>query len=376
MFYEMLGVAAILLAIIKIGEHLIFKTEGGIHLNLFTDGVALAATVFLVDRFYRYRDKSSLQNRLVGEAGSRSHDVAISAVEWMEREGWLRGEDGLLRGANLREARLQDVSMEGANLEGAILEAADLRNAKLNEANLNGTNLFRANLQGASLQEANLRGAKLSWANLSHANLDEAHLENAELSLTNMRNANLNKADFEEAFLLEADLSGAHVVGISFRGANLRHAKLKEANWLKLANFEDVELPFVDLSEADLSDAKMQRASLYCADLRCAKLSGTDLEGADLQGAYLQDARFRFRDIEFTVASSATMPHDDVIADKIEKEVFIATNFRGVTLPDATLFPDEIEKYDLLRFVYPAHEQFAETLEIIKEIRKSANLDD
>ena len=39
----------------------------------------------------------------------------------MDREGWLTGEDGLLKGANLREARLKDARMEGANLEGAEL---------------------------------------------------------------------------------------------------------------------------------------------------------------------------------------------------------------------------------------------------------------
>lgn len=341
----------------------------------FEVSVGAGVTIVFIDRFNAHRERESLKRRLIREAGSRSHDVAISAFEWMDREGWLRGEDGLLKGANLREARLWDARMDGANLEGADLEAADLRNAKLIEANLNRTNLFRANLEGASLRKANLQEAKLSWANLNQANLDGAHLQNAELSQTDMRSANLNKADFEAAFMLGAELSDAHVVGTSFRGANLLHAKVKEANWPKFANFEDAKLSFIDLRNVDLDSAKMKGANLYCADLRNAKLQGTDLECADLQGAYLQEAQIRYRDIEFTVSSSVTMPHDDATTDAIEKEVFIATNFRGAILPDGTLFSDEMENYELMRFVYPMDERFAETLEAIKTIRKKAYLD-
>ena len=69
-------------------------------------------TILFIDRLNAYRNRKDLQRRLIREAGSRSHDVAISAVEWMDREGWLTGEDGLLKGANLREARLKDARMD------------------------------------------------------------------------------------------------------------------------------------------------------------------------------------------------------------------------------------------------------------------------
>ncbi len=65
-------------------------------------------TIFFIDRLNTHRAEESLKHRLIREAGSRSLDVAISAVEWMDREGWLTGEDGLLKGADLREARLQE----------------------------------------------------------------------------------------------------------------------------------------------------------------------------------------------------------------------------------------------------------------------------
>ena len=72
-------------------------------LNLSTEILGVIAstgvTLFFLDKLNQRRDRENLKRRLIGEARSRSHDIAISAVEWMDREGWLRGEDGLLKGA-------------------------------------------------------------------------------------------------------------------------------------------------------------------------------------------------------------------------------------------------------------------------------------
>ena len=60
----------------------------------------------------------------------------------MDREGWLRGEDGLLKGANLREARLQDARLDGANLEELQVQTCVLIVRQ-------EQGLFMSNLQGA-----------------------------------------------------------------------------------------------------------------------------------------------------------------------------------------------------------------------------------
>ena len=60
--------------------------------------VGAGVTIFFIDRLNAHRERESLKRRLIREAGSRSQDIAISAVEWMDREGWLRGEDGSFEG--------------------------------------------------------------------------------------------------------------------------------------------------------------------------------------------------------------------------------------------------------------------------------------
>ncbi len=88
--------------------------------------------------------QESLKHRLIREAGSRSNDIVISALEWLDREGWLTGEYGLLNGADLREARSQDASLDEANLQNAKLSKTNSRSAILKEAKFLETNLQNA----------------------------------------------------------------------------------------------------------------------------------------------------------------------------------------------------------------------------------------
>ena len=101
---------AIVLLVAKGVQEVFLDTLRDFQLNLSTELLGVVAgtgfSALVIDRIYAYRNWKDLQRRLIREAGSRSHDIAISAVEWMDREGWLRGENGLLKGANLREARL------------------------------------------------------------------------------------------------------------------------------------------------------------------------------------------------------------------------------------------------------------------------------
>ena len=333
----------------------------------FEVSVGAGVTILFIDRFNAHRQRESLKQRLIREAGSRSHDVAISAVEWMDREGWLRGEDGLLKGANLREARLHEARLDGANLEGADLEAAYLGNAKLIETNLNRTNLFRADLKGASLREAKLQEAELSWAGLNHAKLDGAFLQNAKLSHTNMKSADLNKANFETAFMLQAILSDASVVEASFKGANLLHAKLKDAFYLKSASLEGATLCFVDLRGVDLGGCNMESANLQTADLRDAVLDGANLRGANLYGVRLEGISYSFEDI--TCTGTVHEHPDGPVIERTEHH-YPRTEWLGAILPDGTKFCEGMDEAEIRKFVDPTDSRFDEAFEAVMAIRK------
>jgi len=365
-FYEMLGAAAILLVFIKIGEHIIFETENGFHLNLFTDGVALAATIFMVDRFYRYRDKSSLQNRLVGEASSRSHDIAISAVEWMEREGWLRGEDGLLKGANLREARLWDARMDGANLEGAILDRAVLCKAKLKCADLRSACLKFAKLHDTKLNKADLQNAKCHGVELPDARLDGACLEDADLSYACLEGASLQGASFRGTDLHKAKLKGAILWDADFYDADLRFTELREAEYHKEASWEDAIFRCTDLNGVDFSDTNMKGADLECADLQDADLSGTNLQNTNLMGALLKGVQFRIFDGMKYAYAGDTPPDFNELPDE---DISHKTNWLGATLPDGTVFTTEMDYKDILRFTSPSDMRFPATLARVEAYR-------
>ena len=332
----------------------------------FEVSVGAGVAVLFIDRFNAHRAQENLKQRLVREAGSRSHDVAISAVEWMDRERWLRGEDGLLKGANLRKARLSEARMDGANLMGTELEAADLRNTTLAGANLTLANLFRADLASAFMRTANLQDAEISWANLSHAHLDSANLRNAKLSQSRLLSTNLNEADFEDAFMLDADFGDASVVGTSFKGANLMHAKLKDAFYLKSACLEGATLCFVDLRGVDLSGCNMEGADFQIADLRDATFDGADLRGANLYGARLEGIRYRFEDFVIK-GTKHEYPSGPVI--ETTEQRFPKTDWLGATLPDGTVFVEGMDFSDIHRFVDPREGRFKESLEAVMTIR-------
>lgn len=162
----------------------------------FLDGIwpetlGILVTVFLIDRLNRQRDAQQrtrdLQERLVREAHSTVNDVAMQAINELRERGWLAGEGGLLKGADLRranlqgvefhEANLQRVNFEGANLQGVELRVANLEEAILDRTNLSGAHLWGAKLQGAYLIEVSLYGADLSEANLQGTVLEETKFD-------------------------------------------------------------------------------------------------------------------------------------------------------------------------------------------------------
>ena len=242
-------------------------------LNLSTEILGVIAstgvTLFFLDKLNQRRDRENLKRRLIGEAGSRSNDIAISAVEWMRRERWLKGADGLLQGANLIEANLQDAHLGGANLIKAELGVADLRKANMWNANLRNANLSGAKLRGTSLlmadlQEADLRSAQMQESNLMQANLEEADLRSADLQKASLRlanlqhvklcEANLEDARFDGAFMREAD-----IIGVDFSGAIMPDGKLAYESGSDVRKFTDPTHP--EFSKA-IEDVKRVRREL------------------------------------------------------------------------------------------------------------------
>ena len=108
---------ALLVATKKLQDHFENKLLD-FQLNVSTEVLGVVAgagiSALVIDRVYAYRNRKDLQRRLIREAGSLSHDVAISAVEWLDREWWLTGAEGLLKGAILRDARLQEARLDAS----------------------------------------------------------------------------------------------------------------------------------------------------------------------------------------------------------------------------------------------------------------------
>lgn len=193
-FYELLGGTMFLMFGIAIGALWFGSMNQDYHMNLFTEGIGIAATVFIINRWYASRDRERLKRRLIREAGSYSNDIAMNAVEQLGIEGWLTGNDGALRKAHLEEASLQKAKLNFAKLQEAVLDKAKLHNADLNFANLQGASLNGADLHKADLLAVNLQGSFLMAASLKGADLRKADLQEAYLFRTNLLGSLLQDA--------------------------------------------------------------------------------------------------------------------------------------------------------------------------------------
>jgi len=347
LFYELLGGAVVLIICILIGTARFGGENQDYWMNLFTEGMGIAATVFIINRWYAHRNQEKLKRRLVREAGSPSNDIALLAVGWLHDEGWLTGDRGVLQGANLSEANLQ--------------------RAKLSTANLQEANLMMADLQEANLSEANLQEANLVWANLRGTNLSRANLQKAELDQSIFLNTNLNNANLRGAQMIDVNLQDTSLYKADLQGANMLRADLREAGWLNMANLEGTKLNSANLRGVSLENMNLRGAELYMADLREAILSGTNLQKANLLGADLRGAKIRFREIRIEVFSGEGPPDD---YDTFEEIVYPATALQGATLPNGELYESEARYETMPKFTDPKHPEFPKTVKEINEIRR------
>jgi uncharacterized protein YjbI with pentapeptide repeats len=297
--YELGGGMLLVLIGVWIGS-LLFATDAGYGTNLYTEALGVLVTIAVLDRFARQREIDQLKQRLVREVGSRDNSTAVSAIDWMRHEGWLEGENGLLKGADLSRANLENADFGNkANLEGANLQETNLSGVKLPEANLTNANLQQANLTSSELQKINLTNGKLLKANLTEANL----------TIANLRQANLCKAN----------LTGAELVGANLANVNLSLAELESS----------------ELFKANLENASLFEANLIGVDLRAVNLSNTNLLKANLVWAN---------------SSYATYTDLTILPDS----EFKGRNRNGKVIYDKYWTPDT----DMTRYTDPNHPDF------------------
>lgn len=183
-------------------------------IGLVPEAIGIGFTVFFLDRIYQKREIEALKRRLVREAGSRSNNTAISAIDWLNREGWIEGNKSLLQGTDLRYANLDNANLQGVNLKNAICNNASFRNAIL----------YRCDFENASLSMATFTGNEFFMTNFKDTDLTGATFIECFLTGENFENAEIHAGSFEGAFLQEANFTNAKLYDTCFVHANIKDA--------------------------------------------------------------------------------------------------------------------------------------------------------
>jgi len=256
---EVIGISSVVFLIgLFIGAYYLSgenpRIEDAYWTNIITEGMGVFVTVVILGLLGRWYAIQDLKKRLVRQAGSVNHQIAINAVEELRQNRWLLREDKehLLRNADLARANLEHAFLFGADLDGARLSWARLRSADFNFAQLDGAKLIGSDLTNVKMIHTKLAGADLHKANLNgsdlrYVNLKGAQLQNARLNGVHMIYANLAKVLMEET-----NLAGSNLVGTNIRGSNLIRA-----------NLSDCDLAHVDLSDSNLFQSNLKNCVLY-----------------------------------------------------------------------------------------------------------------
>ena len=74
--------------------------DEGYWTNVYTEALSIVLTVVVIGVINEWRETERRKRDLIRRAGSRSNEIAKDAVDEMRHEGWLTGENGLLRDVN------------------------------------------------------------------------------------------------------------------------------------------------------------------------------------------------------------------------------------------------------------------------------------
>jgi hypothetical protein len=102
-FYQIGGMLTFVLIGVWLGA-LLFSD--GYASDVYTEILGVVVLIVVLDRINLWRDNQRVRMRLKREAGSQSNEIARVALDWIRAEGWLSGENGLLKNASLDGANL------------------------------------------------------------------------------------------------------------------------------------------------------------------------------------------------------------------------------------------------------------------------------
>src|ERR1043165_351349 len=167
-------VSVVVLGLIAaIGIH-VFSDRESFVANLFSNLMAILATVFIIDQLGNLSAAKRERYSLILQLGSSNQSIATEAARLLRSRGW--HDDGSLIRARLVSADLRGAHLYTFNLSRALLYDADLRTADLYRATLDGAILTRAKLAGATLDGASLIGADIRGADISNASFAGADI--------------------------------------------------------------------------------------------------------------------------------------------------------------------------------------------------------
>lgn len=293
--YQILG-GIVLVGIGLVIGQVLFAGDEGYATNLFTEGLALGATVFVLNLLARQREERTLKKRLIQQLGSSFNIIALTALEELWSRGWLQ--DGSLRGADLSRADLRGADLGKANLTGVQFFSRRYGHARFdNTTRLPDETFWQDDYPISDIQRYTnpdhpdyWRGYGLREANLARRDYTAANLRGADMFASNLWNAQLPRANLQRAILIRARM----------RNANLTAANLKEA-----------ELDYADLRQANLIDADFSGADMQGVNLEGADLTGTNLDGARLIGAVLPNSEKYTPGMNVAVFGAVGVPSDD-----------------------------------------------------------------
>jgi len=218
-----------------------FQDTEGYQMNVFTELLGIGITILVIDRLNAWRDERNLKRRLVREAGSRDNSTAVSAIDWIRHEGWLEGENGILKGESLEACNLSGAFLHGANLEdtdfGAKYYAQDLLNTQTGEIESRHQQdkiYQRSIFQDTNLCKVSAKNAYFDSARFVKSSIQDADMTNGMLRNAIFKDCDLQGTDFNNANLKFVSLDSSNILGTNFTGADLSYAQIADVNVNKI----------------------------------------------------------------------------------------------------------------------------------------------
>ncbi|MEO1286856.1 MAG: pentapeptide repeat-containing protein [Chloroflexota bacterium] len=325
-FYRISGGLTLVVLGIWIGS-LLFNDGYGT--NVYTEALGVLATILVLDQFNRWRETQALKKRLLMEVRSPAHDTAVTALEWLRREGWLDPD-------TFKGETLERISWNGAYLGGLSFE-----NARLREARLLGVTSYSAihgdkkidpiNFQHTHIRHCKLENSTFTRSNFSHSDIFNCTFVGCILSLSHINKTSVFKSNFSNIMAM---------------GGNFSHSEFHQCQFDAMTGIT------INFSHCRLLATSFKHAELVSSDLSYSDCSGSLFSTTNLSGSNLTASILRGCDLESTKLDNVVYSENSV-------------------LPDGTRWTPDT---DLAKFTDRNHPNFASTREAINTIRAEMDL--